>query len=126
MAGDDEARLWGSRGGAFGGDCFVNHHDFGEFVEALYAAGAPLVRVVKHSLVATLPPEAAARARLIALYNREVDRFGEEFGGSQTPGHEMTAAEAAAVGQPDAAGEWVVDDLHVVDTGQPELHFWWD
>jgi hypothetical protein len=60
------------------------------------------------------------------MYNAEVDRFGEEFGGEETPGHEMTREEAIALGNPGAEGLWVVDDLHVTDTGQSTLTFWWD
>jgi len=121
-----EARAWIARGETFGGDCFVSHHDPPAFVDALYAAGAPLVEVHDGTLVATLPDDPGARSRLFAIYNSEVDRFGEEFGGEETAGHAMTRDEAIGVGHPDAEGEWVTDDLHATDTGQSTLTFWWD
>lgn len=121
-----EARAWIARGGTFGGDCFVSHHDALTFVDMLYAAGAPLVEVRDGTLVATLPDDPGARSRLFAVYNADVDRFGEEFGGEETAGHVMTLDEAIAIGHPDAEGEWVADDLHVTDTGQSALTFWWD
>lgn len=121
-----EARSWIARGGTFGGDCFVNHHEATSFVDALYAAGATLVEVRDHTLVVTLPDDRDARSRLFAMYNAEVDRFGEEFGGEETAGHEMTREEAVSIGVPDAEGEWVVDDLHVTENGQQTLSFWWD
>ena len=121
-----EARAWIARGEPLGGDCFVSHHDAGAFVDALYAAGATRVAVRANTLVATMPDDAGARARLFAIYNDEVDRFGEEFGGEETAGHAMTRDEAIAIGHPDAEGEWVVDDFHVADTGQATLTFWWD
>lgn len=121
-----EARAWIARGGMFGGDCFISHHDALTFVAMLYATGARLVEVRNNTLVATLPDDLGARARLFAVYNAEVDRFGEEFGGEETAGHEMTHDEASAIGHPDAEGEWVVDDFHVTDTGRPTLTFWWD
>jgi hypothetical protein len=122
-----EAREWIGSGGVLTSDGFANHHNATQFVDALYAAGA--VRVTVNSgttLVATLPMEAHRRAPLFAIYNAEIDRFGEEFGGMDNPGHEMTRAEAAAIGQPEAEGRWVVDDFHVIDTGQLALRFWWD
>lgn len=121
-----EARAWIARGELFGGDCFVNHHDARAFVDALYGAGATRVAVRDNTLVATLPDDAGARARLFAIYNDEVDRFGEEFGGEETAGHEMTREEAIAIGHPEAEGEWVTDELHATDTGQSTLTFWWD
>lgn len=121
-----EARAWIAGGGRFGGDGFVNHHEASSFVDELYGAGATLVEVDDHTLVATLPSEAAARARVIAIYNREVDHFGEEFGGEDTPGHEITRDEAIAMGHPEAEGEWMTEDLHVTDTGQETITFWWD
>lgn len=121
-----EARAWIARGEPLGGDCFVSYHDASAFVDALYAAGALLVEVRDNALVAALPSDPEARSRLFAIYNAEVDRFGEEFGGEETAGHAMTLEEAIAVGHPDAEGEWVVDDLHATDTGQPTLTFWWD
>lgn len=121
-----EARAWIVRGETFGGDCFVNHHDALAFVGALYAAGTPLVEVHDGTLVATLPDEPGARSRLFAMYNSEVERFGEELGGGETAGHVMTRDEAIAIGHPDVEGEWVVDDFQVTDTGQSALTFWWD
>lgn len=122
-----EARAWLERGGEpFGGDGFVSHHDFVTFVAELYGAGAVLVEVVKHTLVATLPQAPEARARVIAIYNREVDRFDEEFGGEEPQGHEMSRDEAIAMGHPEAEGEWVLEDLHVTDRGQTTITFWWD
>lgn len=121
-----EARAWIARGELLGGDCFASHHDASEYVEALYAAGAPLVEVRDGSLVVTLPSDPDARARLFGMYNAEVDRFGEEFGGEETAGHEMTREEAIEVGHPEAEGEWVTDDFHATDTGQSSLTFWWD
>jgi hypothetical protein len=121
-----EARAWIACGATFGGDCFVSHHDALGFVDALYAAGALRVEVHDGTLVATLPDDPGARSRLFAMYNSEVDRFGEEFGGEETAGHVMTLDEASAIGHPDAEGEWVADDLHVTDTGQSTLTFWWD
>ena len=53
-------------------------------------------------------------------------RFGEDFGGADLAGHEMTGEEAIALGHPEAEGEWVADDLHITDTGQPTIPFWWD
>jgi hypothetical protein len=121
-----EARAWIAGSGTFGGDGFVNTHNASAFVEELYAAGATLVEVHADSLVATLPRDAAARARVIAIYNREVDTFGEEFGGEELKGHEITREEAIAMGHPEAEGEWCVDDLHVTDSGQTTIKFWWD
>lgn len=121
-----EARAWIARGGTFGGDCFVSHHDALAFVDALYAAGASLVEVHDSTLIATLPDDSGARSRVFAMYNSEVDRFGEEFGGEETAGHVMSLEEAIAIGHPDAEGEWVADDLHLTDTGQSTLTFWWD
>lgn len=123
---DPEARTAIARGEVFGGDAFASDHDPTAFVEALYGAGALRVEVVEYSLVVTLPAEGEARARVIAMYNAEVDRFGEEFGGEELAGHEMTAEEAAAIGHPEAVGEWVVDDLHITDRGQQTITFWWD
>ena len=121
-----EARAWIARGEIFGGDCFVNHHDASAFVDALYAAGALLVEVRDDALVATLPVDPDARSRIFEMYNAELDRFGEEFGGAETAGHAMTRDEAIALGHPEAEGEWVADDLHATDTGQSTLAFWWD
>ncbi len=121
-----EARAWIAQGGVFGGDVFVNHDNASSFVDQLYAAGATLVVVGEATLIATLPTEAAARACVIAIYNREVDAFGEEFGGEETPGHEMTRDEAIAMGHPEAEGEWLTEDLHITDTGQATIKFWWD
>lgn len=121
-----EARAYFSAGGQLASDGFHAQHAPLVFVDALYAAGATEVRVERSSLVAVLPLDTAARARLFAIYNGQVDEFGEEFGGEETAGHEMTEAEAIAIGHPEAAGEWVVDDLHVTDTGQATLTFWWD
>jgi hypothetical protein len=110
----------------FGGDAFIAHHDAAGFVDALYAAGALRVEVRDHALVATLPAEPEARSRLFAMYNAEVDRCGEEFGGEDSGGHEMTRDEALALGDPNAEGEWVGGDLHATDSGQQTLTFWWD
>lgn len=111
----------------FGGDVFMHHHDATAFVDALYAAGATLVEIHDTTvMVATLPSDPEARARVIAIYNAQVDEFGEEFGGEETPGHEMTREEAIAIGHPEAEGEWVGDDLHITDTGQSTISFWWD
>lgn len=121
-----EARDWIERGGVFGGDGFVNHHNASSFVNELYSAGATLVEVNDDTLVATLPTDAAARARIIGIYNREIDEFGEEFGGEDTQGHEIARDEAIAMGHPEAEGEWVVEDFHIVDTGQEKIRFWWD
>ena len=121
-----EARAWIAGGGVFGGDGFVNHHDATAFVDALYAAGATLVEIHDTVMVATLPSDPEARARVISIYNAQVDEFGEEFGGEETPGHEMSREEAIAIGHPEAEGEWVVDDLHITDTGQSTISFWWD
>jgi hypothetical protein len=63
---------------------------------------------------------------VFAIYNREVDTFGEEFGGEESTGHEITREEALAMGHPEAEGEWCVDDLHLTDTGQATITFWWD
>ncbi len=123
---DDEARGVIARGGVFGGDGFGSHHDASAFVEGLYAAGATRVVVREHMLVATLPSDPTLRAAVLAIYDAEVDRFGEELGGEETQGHSMTRDEAIAVGHPEAEGEWVVDDFHVVDTGQTTITFWWD
>lgn len=121
-----EVRAWIARGETLGGDGFVRHHEALAFVDALYAAGSPLVEVRESRLVATLPDDPGARSRLVAMYNAEVDRCGEEFGGEETAGHAMTHDEAVAIGHPDAEGEWVTDDLHVSDMGQSTLTFWWD
>lgn len=122
----EEARAWIARGGELGSDGFANRHNASAFVESLYAAGALLVAIEKNMIVATLPSDVDARARVIAIYNREVDEFGEEFGGEEGPGHEMTRAEAEAIGHPEAEGEWVGEDLHISDTGQTRIRFWWD
>lgn len=118
-----EARAYFAAGGTLHSD---HQQDPAGFVEKLYAAGAVLVTVTtdRASLVAELP--ASARDRLFAIYNAQVDQYGEEFGGEEPPGHEMTADEAAAIGAPDAAGEWVADDLRIADHGQSHLRFWWD
>jgi hypothetical protein len=124
-----EARELLSQGAvSFGGDAFVSAHAFADYVEQLYSAGAPRVTVARQNtvLVVTLPDDAVGRAKLFAMYNAEVDRFDEDFGAEESPGHEMTHAEALAMGRPEAEGEWVVDDLHATDTGQSTLSFWWD
>jgi hypothetical protein len=107
----------------------MNYHDASAFVDALYAAGASLVEIhrgVDDTLVATLPADPEARARVIGIYNSEVDRFGEEFGNEWSPGHEMTRDEAIEIGDPGAEGQWIVDDVHITDTGQSTITFWWD
>ena len=118
-----EARAYFAAGGTLQSD---HQQDPAGFVERLYAAGAVRVTVSVDgsSLVAEVP--ASAREALFAIYNAQVDEYGEEFGGEEPPGHEMTADEAAAIGAPEAVGEWVVDDLHITDRGQSHLHFWWD
>lgn len=84
------------------------------------------VEVHDGTLVVTLPDDPGARARLFAIYNAEVDEFDEGFGGEESAGHAMSHDEAMAQGHPELEGEWVVDDLHAVDTGQTKLSFWWD
>jgi len=124
---DGDARAYFAAGGVLKGDGFQAGHDPAAFVDALFAAGAVNVVVRDHdSLVVTLPAAADARARLIAIYNHEVERYGEDFGGEEPAGHEMTLEEATERGTPELAGEWVVDTLEVADTGQPTLTFWWD
>ncbi|MEO8845658.1 MAG: hypothetical protein ABI591_04480 [Kofleriaceae bacterium] len=121
-----DARAWLDRGETIGGDSFHARHEPRAFVDALFAAGATAVSVEARQrlLVVGLPADATARVRLFAIYNLEVDELGEEFGGEETPGHEMTAEEADLLGA--EVGEWIVDDLHAVDSGQTALHFWWD
>jgi hypothetical protein len=106
------------------GDGFHCRYQLEEFVARLHTAGAVSVLLDGDTLVATLPHDPAARARLFAIYNAEVDELGEEFGGEAPAGHEMTAEEAAEVGA--EVGEWVVDDFHARDAGQEHLRFWWD
>lgn len=120
-----EARAFFAAGGQLASDGFLQH-DAGAFVEALYAAGAVFVQAQESTLVVTLPAAPETRAQLFAIYNQQVDEVGEEFGGEELPGHEMTEEEAAEIGHPDAVGAWVVDDLHVSDKGQTTLTFWWD
>jgi len=122
-----EAREWLAQGRRFGGDSF-QRHDAREFVDRLYQAGAAHVTIGAGGdiMIVQLPEEPAARQRLFAIYNTEVDELGEEFGGEDTRGHEMTLEEARAIGAPEAVGEWVVDDLHVHDSGQTVLRFCWD
>lgn len=119
----DEARAYFAAGGAFHSD---HQQDPRSFVEHLYAAGAVRVTVEgsRSLLVAELP--SSGREPLFAIYNEQVDAYGEEFGGEETAGHEMTAEEAASIGAPEAVGAWVVDDFHVTDQGQKHLRFWWD
>ena len=118
-----EARAYFAAGGTLHSD---HQQDPTGFVESLYAAGAVLVTVSidGSSLVAELPT--SARETLFAIYNAQVDKYGEEFGGEEPPGHEMTADEAVTTGAPEAVGEWVIDDLHITDHGQSHLRFWWD
>ncbi len=117
-----EARAWFAAGNRLG-DGFLDY-DANEYIDALYAAGATSVMVAGRMLVVGLPPDREARARLIAIYNREVDKFDQEFGGEEPPGHAMTAEEAARLGA--MPGEWIVDDLHITETGQTTLRFAWD
>ncbi len=122
-----EARAALASGATFGGDGLHARHDAGDFVEQLYASGAVRVEIVERgTLLVTLPDDAVARARLFDIYNAEVDELGEEFGGEEGSGHAMTADEARAIGAPEAEGEWVLDDLHIGDTGQRTLRFCWD
>ncbi|MEP6864902.1 MAG: hypothetical protein ABJE66_30060 [Deltaproteobacteria bacterium] len=120
-----EARAYFAAGGQLG-DGFHARHQPNELVDVLHAAGAVRVHVVRDCLIATLPEDPEARARLFAIYNAEVDVLGEEFGGEELDGHEMTDAEANAIGQPEAVGEWVVDGLHARDRGLATLTLWWD
>ena len=118
-----DARAWFAEGKMLG-DGFLSYNAL-EYVDALYAAGATSVTVEDGSiLMVGLPADPEARARLFAIYNGEVDKFDQDFGGEETPGHEMTAEEADLLGA--EPGEWIVDDLHAVDNGQTALHFWWD
>lgn len=124
---DGEARAYFTAGGSLASDGFHAGHVPLEYVDALYAAGALSVSVVERaSLVVELPHEPVARHALFALYNAEVDRFDQDFGGEEPPGHEITAAEATALGDPSAEGEWMVTDPHIADIGQHNLTFWWD
>ena len=121
-----EARAWIGCGGEFGGDSFAGRHTAAGFVDELYAAGATLVEVDREALVVSLPADATSRARVIDLYNREVDALGEEFGGDPPQGHELSREEALASGCPEAEGQWCVDDFHLRDLGQARIRFWWD
>ncbi len=123
---DGEARAYFTAGGSLASDGFHTGHEPLEYVDALYAAGALNVSVHQASLVVELPHDPGARRALFEMYNVEVDRFDQDFGGEQPPGHEITAAEAASLGDPNAEGEWMVTDLHIADTGQLTLAFWWD
>jgi hypothetical protein len=120
-----DAREYFAAGGMLG-DHFCAYRDPVAYVDALYAAGATNVQVERESLIATLPADPEARARLFAIYNREVEEFGEEFGGEEQQGHYITEAEAIEMGVPDAVGEFVLEDLRALDTGQPTITFWWD
>lgn len=123
---DGEARGYFTAGGRLASDGFHAAHEPLEYVNTLYAAGALTVHVQQDCLVVELPHDPVARRELFALYNAEVDRFDQDFGGEQPPGHEITAAEAAALGDPSAEGEWMATELHIADTGQLTLTFWWD
>lgn len=75
-----------------------------EFLAELARNGGTIARHDASTLVVTLPADPEMRAAVFAMYNREVDSRGEDFGGEQ-----------------------VVDEAgHVTDRGQVELVFWWD
>src|ERR1700709_2796136 len=115
-----EARAWMAAGGCLASDGFKSENAPRAFVDELYAAGATLVEVRDDDalLVVHVPPDAERRARFFAIYNEEAELYGEGFGGEEPLGHEMTAEEALAFGNPDAEGQWVLDSLLITDTGQ--------
>lgn len=106
------------------GDAFHARHELEAFLAALREAGARRIAFEGEAIVVDLPDEPDARARLLAIYDAEVDALGEEFGGDAPETREMTPEECARLGAP--AGAHVLVSLHARDTGQAQLRFWWD
>lgn len=140
-----EARLWmlnNSNRFPIAGNRFVDQPGAAlKFVDELYQAGASLVAVsdikqedwrIKEQggplagcLIVKLPYEQAKRDQLFAIYNREAEIYGEDFGGAENF-HILTKEDAEALGDPSLEGEVVSVGELLKDTGQESIKFWWD
>ncbi len=127
-----EARQWlAEHPDGFFADRFADDESALQFVERLYAAGAPRVDVYGDDgaymtfMRVALPSDPASRERLFAICNHEIDEYGGDFE-TEREYEVITREQAEAMGHPEAEGETALVDEPVKDKGQLYLTFWWD
>jgi hypothetical protein len=107
-------------------------------VQELLAAGAVHVallgtgsrdRSAPNSMEIERPSDHGGRRRVFAVFEREWERYHEDFSASpdgRNEPQEITREQALAMGHPEAEGELVHDAGVPIDAGQTIMTLWWD